>query len=285
MNKAVPWSIKGVDFDAREAAKEAARRDGVTLGEWMNRAISTRAAEIGADAREFDADERLEAVAAQLARLSREADGQATPQRRRGEAVRRSEARDDSRLETRQNARQDTRQDSRQDARQDGRQQDSRDRFAAARDDWDEEEAREERVSRRRPLAPIPTQDVPRERPRVRPAPRDAHELSSRELSAHNEPRRARPVRDNFDPEALLEQAVASFQDQTGRAEARTARAIANVATMIETAENERSDALAQVDARLADLEQKLQRGATESVKPLRGMIATVHDRLADIET
>ena len=75
MNKAVPWSIKGVDFDAREAAKEAARRDGVTLGEWMNRAISTRAAEIGADAREFDADERLEAVAAQLARLSREADG------------------------------------------------------------------------------------------------------------------------------------------------------------------------------------------------------------------
>ena len=84
MNKAVPWSIKGVDFDAREAAKEAARRDGVTLGEWMNRAISTRAAEIGANAGDFDADERLEAVAAQLARLSREADdpGAAAPAQR-----------------------------------------------------------------------------------------------------------------------------------------------------------------------------------------------------------
>ncbi len=71
MNKAVPWSIKGVDFDAREAAKEAARRDGLTLGEWMNRAISDRAAEIGVSTQEFIADERLEAVAAQLARLSR----------------------------------------------------------------------------------------------------------------------------------------------------------------------------------------------------------------------
>ena len=89
MNKAVPWSIKGVDFDAREAAKEAARRDGLTLGEWMNRAISDRAAEIGVSAQEFIADERLEAVAAQLARLSR--DAEATPQRRRGEAGRRQE--------------------------------------------------------------------------------------------------------------------------------------------------------------------------------------------------
>lgn len=74
MSRAVPWSIKGVDFDAREAAKEAARRDGLSLGQWMNRAIAERAAETGADGQDFDADERLEAVAAQLARLSREAE-------------------------------------------------------------------------------------------------------------------------------------------------------------------------------------------------------------------
>ena len=98
MNKAVPWSIKGVDFDTREAAKEAARRDGVTLGEWMNRAISDRAAEMGVSAQEFIADERLEEVAAQLARLSRQTD--ATPQRRRGEAGRRQE----ERLEEQQDA-------------------------------------------------------------------------------------------------------------------------------------------------------------------------------------
>jgi localization factor PodJL len=91
MNKTVPWSIKGVDFDTREAAKDAARRDGVTLGEWLNRAISDRAAEMDANPRDFDADERLEAVAAQLALISRETD--ATPQRRRGEAGRRREER------------------------------------------------------------------------------------------------------------------------------------------------------------------------------------------------
>ena len=94
MNKAVPWSIKGVDLDTREAAKEAARRDGVTLGEWINRAISDRAAEIGVSRQEVIADERLEEVAAQLARLSRQAD--ATPQRRRGEAGRRQAERQDA---------------------------------------------------------------------------------------------------------------------------------------------------------------------------------------------
>ncbi|WP_296707239.1 hypothetical protein [Rhodoblastus sp.] len=91
MSKAVPWSIKGVDFDVREAAKEAARRDGVTLGEWMNRAIADRAAEIGVSAQEFDADERLEAVAAQLARLSRESEGEAPSPRRSAEPARRQE--------------------------------------------------------------------------------------------------------------------------------------------------------------------------------------------------
>ena len=81
MNKAAPWSIEGIDFDAREAAREAARRDGLSLGEWMNRAIADRAAEIGADAEGFNADERLEAVAAQLARLSREMEPHGPPRR------------------------------------------------------------------------------------------------------------------------------------------------------------------------------------------------------------
>ena len=89
MSKAVPWSIKGVDFDVREAAKDAARRDGVTLGEWMNRALAERAAEIGVSAQEFDADERLEAVAAQLARLSREAEEDFPPRGRAAEPARR----------------------------------------------------------------------------------------------------------------------------------------------------------------------------------------------------
>ena len=66
MNKAVPWSIKGVDFDAREAAKEAARRSGMTLGEWLNSVIADQAAESGVDVEEVDDTEKLEAVASRL---------------------------------------------------------------------------------------------------------------------------------------------------------------------------------------------------------------------------
>jgi len=36
MKPGIPWSVKGIGDDAREAAKQAARRSGVTLGEWLN---------------------------------------------------------------------------------------------------------------------------------------------------------------------------------------------------------------------------------------------------------
>lgn len=39
MKPGLPWSVKGIDTDAREAAKEAARRSGMTLGEWLNSTI------------------------------------------------------------------------------------------------------------------------------------------------------------------------------------------------------------------------------------------------------
>ena len=34
-----PWSVKGIDPKAREAAKDLARRSGMTLGEWLNQVI------------------------------------------------------------------------------------------------------------------------------------------------------------------------------------------------------------------------------------------------------
>ena len=43
MKQAIPWSVKGVDSTARDAAKEAARRAGMTLGEWLNAVISETA--------------------------------------------------------------------------------------------------------------------------------------------------------------------------------------------------------------------------------------------------
>ncbi|MBG1232853.1 peptidoglycan-binding protein [Aestuariivirga litoralis] len=43
MKPGVPWSIKGVEPGLREAAKSAARRSGMTLGEWLNSAINEQA--------------------------------------------------------------------------------------------------------------------------------------------------------------------------------------------------------------------------------------------------
>src|SRR5690606_35354433 len=39
MSGGAPWSVKGIHPKAREAAKDLARRSGMTLGEWLNRMI------------------------------------------------------------------------------------------------------------------------------------------------------------------------------------------------------------------------------------------------------
>jgi localization factor PodJL len=39
MKPGVPWSVKGIEPDVREAAKVAARKSGMTLGEWLNSKI------------------------------------------------------------------------------------------------------------------------------------------------------------------------------------------------------------------------------------------------------
>lgn len=69
MNKAAPWNIKGVDFDTRDAAREAAEREGMSLGEWLEDVIAARAAEDGVDPDDVDEDERLSAVSARIARM------------------------------------------------------------------------------------------------------------------------------------------------------------------------------------------------------------------------
>jgi localization factor PodJL len=45
MKPGIPWSVKGIDSGAREAAKHAARRSGMTLGEWLNTVIREQADE------------------------------------------------------------------------------------------------------------------------------------------------------------------------------------------------------------------------------------------------
>ncbi len=89
MKPGIPWSVKGIEPEAREAAKDAARRSGMTLGEWLNSVIldqSDGAQQVAgrhgdAAPKEFSADEehfddaddttiRLEDIAQQLTRLA-----------------------------------------------------------------------------------------------------------------------------------------------------------------------------------------------------------------------
>ena len=83
MKQAMPWSVKGVNSDARDAAKEAARRAGMTLGEWLNTVISETAADREAEAGQ-EGVPSTSTVADQLQRLHRAAVQTAADQQVRG---------------------------------------------------------------------------------------------------------------------------------------------------------------------------------------------------------
>ncbi len=89
MKPGIPWSVKGIEPEVREAAKHAARKAGLTLGEWLNTVILDQSEEAGAEkpaetaaAEEYFGDSRkpaprreettvrLEDIAQQLSRLA-----------------------------------------------------------------------------------------------------------------------------------------------------------------------------------------------------------------------
>jgi localization factor PodJL len=70
MNKALPWNVNGVGFDARDAAREAAHRQGKSLGEWLHGVIADHAADLGVDERDMGGQQRINAVTSKLERLS-----------------------------------------------------------------------------------------------------------------------------------------------------------------------------------------------------------------------
>jgi len=47
MKFSVPWSVKGIQPEARETAREAARRSGLSLSDWLNTVIMQQAAQAG----------------------------------------------------------------------------------------------------------------------------------------------------------------------------------------------------------------------------------------------
>ncbi len=74
MRHTIPWSVKGVDQDAREAAKEAARRSGMSLGEWLNTVIAEQAAEAAEAAAADEQDNGLATVTRRLESISQRLD-------------------------------------------------------------------------------------------------------------------------------------------------------------------------------------------------------------------
>ena len=58
MRPGIPWSVKGIDDDARQAAKLAARKAGMTLGEWLNSMIKESADEEAPDHQRLQAATR-----------------------------------------------------------------------------------------------------------------------------------------------------------------------------------------------------------------------------------
>lgn len=90
MKPGIPWSVKGIEPDVREAAKQAARRSGMTLGEWLNSTILEQAEDAPAAVAESRQPlqkargsslertaSRLEDIAEQLSMLSRREGGAA----------------------------------------------------------------------------------------------------------------------------------------------------------------------------------------------------------------
>ena len=68
MNRATPWTIQSVDPDMRDAARDAALREGITLNQWLHQTIEDHAVERGLDPAMLDHDERAAAITRRLAR-------------------------------------------------------------------------------------------------------------------------------------------------------------------------------------------------------------------------
>lgn len=73
MATSLPWNVKGVDPRTRDAARAAARRAGMTLGEWLDSVIREEAADAPHGTMDADlAADELDALSERLSRLSQE---------------------------------------------------------------------------------------------------------------------------------------------------------------------------------------------------------------------
>ncbi|MDO9411610.1 MAG: hypothetical protein Q7T81_03415 [Pseudolabrys sp.] len=97
MKFAVPWSVKGIRPEARETAKEAARRSGMPLGEWLNSVILQQAEQDGASAYGDDDEaygeematvhQRLDDITRRIEKFSRTVPAAQAPRAARGHSA------------------------------------------------------------------------------------------------------------------------------------------------------------------------------------------------------
>ena len=71
MNRAAAWSVRGVGRETRDIAEEAARRAGMSLGDWLDEVVAEQAADQGVSVDDLDEDDKLDAIGDRLSRLSR----------------------------------------------------------------------------------------------------------------------------------------------------------------------------------------------------------------------
>ncbi len=103
MQRAAAWNIKGVGRQTRDVAEKAARRAGMSLGDWLDEVVAEQAAEQGVSPEDWSEDDRLDAIGDRLSRISDDGDDErVTPIRRRSreEARARRTARRPSRDES-----------------------------------------------------------------------------------------------------------------------------------------------------------------------------------------
>ena len=74
MDSATAWSVRGVGRETRVFAEEAARRAGLSLGDWLDEVIAERAAERGVEPADLQRDDRLDAIGERIARLTQRDD-------------------------------------------------------------------------------------------------------------------------------------------------------------------------------------------------------------------
>ena len=71
MSSAAAWNIRGVGRETRAFAEDAARRAGMSLGDWLDEVVAEKASEQGVEPDDLDRDDRLDAIGERIARLAR----------------------------------------------------------------------------------------------------------------------------------------------------------------------------------------------------------------------